>query len=234
MQAIVLAGGRGTRLRSVVSHVPKPMAPVDGRPFLEHLLDYWISQGVTRVVISVGYMRDLIKDHFGPSYRNCAIKFADEEIALGTGGAVLNCLQQLEPKEPTLVLNGDTFFAVQLNELKQFHELRGAAITLSLFESSETSRYSGVRLGTDGEILDIGSETKADSLCYVNGGVFYFSSKILKKLKTLPIQVCNLESELISGLIASGERVSGYVSRARFIDIGTPGDYLRAPSILGD
>lgn len=232
MQAIVLAGGKGTRLRSVVSDVPKPMAPVGGRPFLECLLDFWVGQGVSRVVISVGYMRDVIKSHFGSSYRDCSIKYADEEAPLGTGGAVLNCLPCLNPDQPTLVLNGDTFFAVQMNRLIEFHESHAAAVTLSLFESTDTSRYSGVTLSSDGRILEFSGSANASSMCKVNGGVFVFSAATLAKLRLLPIRTCSLESDLISQLIINGERVCGFVSPAPFIDIGTPGDYSRAPEVL--
>jgi D-glycero-alpha-D-manno-heptose 1-phosphate guanylyltransferase len=232
MQAVVLAGGQGTRLRSLVSNVPKPMAPVSGRPFLEHLLDYWITQGVDRAILSVGYMRDLIKNHFGHRYRGCGIEYADEEMPLGTGGAVLNCLPHLDHDSPALVLNGDTFFSVELNRLREFHQKQGAEVTLSLFESDDTARYSGVSLTPEWTIREFSSATPPDSLCLVNGGVFYFSGSTLARLKLLPLRKSSLESDLISGLIQEGTKVCGFLSPAPFIDIGTPEDYLRAPAIL--
>ena len=116
MEAVVLAGGLGTRLRAAVSDVPKPMAPVGGRPFLERLLDYWIGQGVRRAVLAVGYMYDTIRRHFGDEYRGCAIAYSIENHPLGTGGALIQALPLVQ--DPTfLVLNGDTYFAVPLDAL---------------------------------------------------------------------------------------------------------------------
>ena len=100
--AIILAGGKGTRLRSAVPDLPKPMAPVRGRPFLAHQMDYWIDQGITRFVLSVGYKKELIMDHFGPSYNEANIDYAIEENPLGTGGGLMLAAQDI--CEPALVL----------------------------------------------------------------------------------------------------------------------------------
>lgn len=110
--AIILAGGMGTRLRSAVPDLPKPMAPIHERPFLEHQMDYWIGQGVSRFIVSVGYMKEVIMDHFGASYRATPLTYAIEEEPLGTGGGLLLAAQGLS--ETFLVLNGDTFFEVDL------------------------------------------------------------------------------------------------------------------------
>ncbi|WP_157844846.1 sugar phosphate nucleotidyltransferase [Methylocucumis oryzae] len=118
--AIILAGGLGTRLRSVVSELPKPMASVSGRPFLEHLMDYWFAQGVTRFILSVGYQSDIITTHFGAHYRHARIDYAIESEPLGTGGGLFYALQEVD--ETVLVLNGDTFFSVALDELADFHK----------------------------------------------------------------------------------------------------------------
>src|SRR3954452_20948621 len=109
MQAIILAGGKGTRLRSAVPDLPKPMAPVAGRPFLEHQMAYWVSQGVNRFVLSVGYKAQIIIDSVGAQFRNAEVVYATEDSPLGTGGAVLHARAQLKPNEPFLVINGDTF-----------------------------------------------------------------------------------------------------------------------------
>jgi len=116
VEAVVLAGGLGTRLRAAVSDVPKPMAPVQGRPFLERLLDYWIGQGVQRAVLAVGYMHETVRKHFGEQYRNCAIDYSVEQQPLGTGGALVQTLPLVQGKT-FLVLNGDTYFAVPLAKL---------------------------------------------------------------------------------------------------------------------
>src|SRR6266404_9021237 len=150
MEAVVLAGGLGTRLRAAVSDVPKPMAPVQGRPFLERLLDYWIGQGVRRAILAVGYMHETIRRHFGEQYRGCAITYSIEHQPLGTGGALVQALPLVEGKT-FLALNGDTYFAVPLAALCEFHQQRGADASLSLFRS-DNPRYTGIALAADGRI----------------------------------------------------------------------------------
>src|SRR5262245_49936719 len=121
MQAIVLAGGLGTRLRATIGDIPKPLAPVRGRPFLEYLLAYWIGQGVTSFILSVGYRSEMITGHFGASFRGAAIDYAVEDRPLGTGGGLLLATTRLAADDPFLVLNGDTYFEVPLAALLKFH-----------------------------------------------------------------------------------------------------------------
>ena len=111
--AIILAGGLGTRLREAVPNLPKPMVPIHNRPFLEHQMDYWIEQGITRFILSVGYLKDIIISHFGNSYKSVSIDYAIETSPLGTGGALLLAAKNLN--ETFLVLNGDTFIEVSLD-----------------------------------------------------------------------------------------------------------------------
>ena len=106
--AIILAGGLGARLNNTVPNLPKPMAPINNRPFLEHQMDYWIGQGINRFILSVGYLKDLIIDHFGDKYKKASIEYAIEHKPLGTGGGLLLAAKNIT--EPFLVLNGDTFF----------------------------------------------------------------------------------------------------------------------------
>src|SRR2546425_12065025 len=116
-EAIVLAGGLGTRLRSVVADVPKPMAPIGGRPFLEYLFDHWIGQGIRRFTLSVGYRHETITGHFGNAYRGVALRYVVEEAPLGTGGALLRTLGAFPGEAPVLLLNGDTYFPVDVERL---------------------------------------------------------------------------------------------------------------------
>ena len=119
--AIILAGGLGTRLKSVVSDVPKPMAPIQSTPFLEIVINYWINQGIKRIILSVGYMSDIIINHFGKSFKDISIEYVDEVSPLGTGGALKNVLNKLIINDPFLVINGDTFFEVDLDSMTLFH-----------------------------------------------------------------------------------------------------------------
>ena len=112
--AIILAGGLGTRLRGVVQDLPKAMAPIKDRPFLEYQLDYWIGQGIRHFILSVGYRREVIMKHFGDKYRDVSIEYAVEETPMGTGGGLLLAVEKMKKRAPFLLLNGDTFFEVSL------------------------------------------------------------------------------------------------------------------------
>ena len=218
MEAVVLAGGLGTRLRAAVSDVPKPMAPVQGRPFLERLLDYWIGQGVGRVVLAVGYMHDTLRRHFGDKYRDCAITYSVEQQPLGTGGALVQALPSLRDKT-FLVLNGDTYFAVPLANLSEFHRQHRAEVSLSLFRS-DNPRYTGIALAPDGRVTSLSGQGAA------NGGVFMFESSAAARL---PAGVSSLERDLLPRLLGG---LYGCVFDAPFVDIGLPEDWRAAANII--
>jgi D-glycero-alpha-D-manno-heptose 1-phosphate guanylyltransferase len=218
VEAVVLAGGLGTRLRAAVSDVPKPMAPVGGRPFLERLLDYWIAQGVRRAVLAVGYMHDRIRQHFGDEYRGCAIAYSVEDQPLGTGGALLHALP-LVKSNTFLALNGDTYFAVPLEALADFHRQRDADVSMSLFRS-DNPRYTGVSLNPDGRVTGFGGAG------LVNGGVFLFRRAALEGL---PAKVASLEKDVLPGMKGA---IYGCVFDVPFVDIGLPEDWRAAANII--
>lgn len=217
MEAVVLAGGLGMRLRAAVSDVPKPMAPVQGRPFLERLLDYWIGQGVRRAILAVGYMHDTIRRHFGEQYRGCAIAYSIEQQPLGTGGALVQAVPLVEEKT-FLVLNGDTYFAVPLATLSDFHRQQGADVSLSLFPS-DNPRYTGIALGPDGRVTSFSGPGAA------NGGVFIFERAAAARL---PAGLSSLEKDLLPRIGS----VYGRVFDVPFVDIGLPEDWRAAANII--
>ena len=227
--AIILAGGMGTRLRSVVPDLPKPMAPISGRPFIEYLMDYWSSQGVTRFILSVGYKKDAIISHFGREYRSIPVSYAIEREPLGTGGGLLHAARGLD--DPFLVLNGDTLFKVDLSELKKFHESHKSSWTFALFRSSETKRYMGMEINTNQEITALRVSGDGND-CLVNGGVYMVERASLADLMPIENQKCSLEDELLPLLKDRGERFYGLESPGVFLDIGVPEDYSRASGIL--
>lgn len=229
--AIILAGGMGTRLRSAVPDVPKPMAPVNGRPFLEHQMDYWIDQGIDQFVMSVGYKKEVIMDHFGASYRDMPLIYAIEEQPLGTGGGLLLAAQGLS--EPFLVLNGDTFFEVDLTALLKFHDDHHSEWTFSLFRANEAGRYMGMAITSDGEITSLKSGTDEIGRL-ANGGVYLINPSTLIKSGFLPGQNCSLEDDLIPSFIGQGGKLFGLEFTGGFIDIGVPQDYHRAEDIMPD
>jgi D-glycero-alpha-D-manno-heptose 1-phosphate guanylyltransferase len=214
VEAVILAGGLGTRLRAAVSDVPKPLAPVGGRPFLERLLDYWISQGLRRAVLAVGYKHELIAAHFRNAYRGCELAYSVEDRPLGTGGALLKALSGLRT-ESFLVLNGDTYFAVPLQLLRTFHQDKKARVTMSLFRSNNP-RYTGVSVDAEGRVVSLAGGALA------NGGVFLFERT------NLPQQAFNLEKDLLPKI----SDVYGRMFDAPFVDIGLPADWRAADIII--
>lgn len=224
MDAIVLAGGLGTRLRPLVSDVPKPMAPVKGRPFLELLLEYWIGQGVRRFVLSVGYLAERVTGHFGTHWRGAEIDYAVEQQALGTGGGLLLAAAKATTKD-VLVMNGDTYFAVPLEDLRDFHRECRADWTLALFRSSDAKRYQGMGLEKDGRVSTLAGEL-------ANGGIYVFNREKLQGVPWQAGQRFSLESDLLPHALRNGWRVYGREFDRPFVDIGVPQDYQSAGAII--
>jgi len=229
-EAIVLAGGLGTRLRSVVSDVPKPMAPIAGRPFLEYLFDYWISQGISRFTLSVGYRHETITSHFGDVYRGASLRYFPETTPLGTGGALLNVLGGCNITAPVLLLNGDTYFSVDLGELSAFGARNEADIAFALFETDEPARYLGLDLRDDGRIL--GFEVQNGLTTIANGGVYWLRPQIFAERSSLTKHPRSLEIDLLPALLRAGRKLYGRVFSDTFIDIGVPEDFHRAQDVL--
>ncbi|MDQ4678449.1 sugar phosphate nucleotidyltransferase, partial [Stenotrophomonas maltophilia group sp. RNC7] len=136
MEAIILAGGFGTRLRHIVSDVPKPMAPVNDKPFLEYILNYLSKYNFSKVIMAVGYKSDLIKEHFGNSFKGIKIEYSEEVIPLGTGGAIKKAVSICKDEE-IFIINGDTFFDVNLREMKAIHGDSSCDITIAAKEMED-------------------------------------------------------------------------------------------------
>lgn len=232
MEAIVLAGGLGSRLRPVVSDVPKPMAPVNGRPFLEHLLDYWLDQGVDRFVLSVGYKHEVIEKYFGNRYQSAGIDYAIEEKPCGTGGGLLLSLPHLRGPGTFLVMNGDTFFEVELDAMRRLHRDRQADLTVALREVESNDRYGGVGIDEQGRITTFENRARTSGRTLINGGVYLAEKTAFAGIASEPGGVVSLEERLYPRMLAAGRRLYGLPSSGRFIDIGIPEDYHRAASIL--
>jgi len=232
ISAVILAGGLGTRLREVVPDLPKPMAPINGRPFLEHQLNFWIGQGITRFILSVGYKREAITGHFGARYRRVEIEYAIEEQPLGTGGGLLLATRHLLDREPFLVLNGDTFFEVPLKVLRAYHVANGADVTLALFRTQVEGRYLEVRTGPRGEIIELKGKagTKGG---LANGGVYLIERGVVERIAWDGRSPLSLEDNILPDVLRSGGRLMGFECAGRFIDIGLPEDYARAADVLG-
>ncbi|MFJ9451912.1 nucleotidyltransferase family protein [Herbaspirillum sp. NPDC101397] len=234
--AIILAGGLGTRLRSAVPDLPKPMAPIEGRPFLEYQLDYWIAQGIRHFVLAVGYRHEAISGHFGNAYGGAALDYVVEASPLGTGGGVLLALDKIAPEQPFLLLNGDTYFSVRLDRLDEFARSHDSDWCFSLFRTAETSRYLGMDIAASGRITGLKS-SQDGAECLANGGVYWIHPRALHALcaaddKLAPGAAASLENDLFPRAFDTGQRMYGLEFPGSFIDIGIPGDYHRAGSVL--
>jgi len=232
MEAIILAGGLGTRLRSAVPSLPKPMAPIKGKPFLGYLFDYWLHQGIKHFILSVGYKYEVIHEGFGTKYKDADVSYAIENEPLGTGGGLLLAIKQLRSKEPFLLLNGDTFFAVNLNNLFKYHKNCRADMTLSLVEIKNNKRYSGVLLDKQGLVCSIDSPTDSSKTSIANGGVYMIENDLFRKHLKRSLNKCSLEEELLPQLLIQKKRIAGFASNDSFIDIGIPHDYNLAANVL--
>lgn len=224
MHAIILAGGLGTRLRTILPDLPKPMAPVRGKAFLAHLLDYLATQGITRVTLSVCYRWQLIQDYFKSSYAGIAIDYVVEHKALGTGGAIANVFAHLKADDPVFVINGDTF--VYLN-YRQMYDSRASSdlLTMGVCYVSDCSRYGRV---TVSDSLVMAFEKKGESVSgFINVGVYLIHPDIFK-LVELP-RTFSFENDFLSAYTSMLKPATFFVE-GYFIDIGVPEDYLRIQS----
>ena len=229
--AIILAGGMGTRLKSVISDVPKPMAPVQGRPFLEILMTYWRGQGIEHFILSVGHLAHVIQDHFGSRWQDCQISYSIETEPLCTGGGILQACKLISSDEPFLALNGDTFFAINLDELIEFHLQNNADISLSVFTSTNTERYMGIITDTSHQIIALNAKTQAKT-CLVNGGVYALNPAFMKSMEKKQITAQSWENETLTQFLATHKRLFAQTYSSDFIDIGIPEDYARAQEFL--
>ena len=219
-EAIVLAGGLGTRLRKVVSNVPKPMADVNGKPFLEYLLQFLAKHGIKKVVLSVGYQYWVIRDYFGNSFLDMKVLYSIEKELLGTGGGIKKSLKFIE-SENTLIVNGDTYFDIDLAELFSFHKEKNSALTVALKPMRDFSRYGSVVIDDDGRIIGF-REKGYHKYGLINGGIYLLDKGIFLE-PTLP-EKFSFEKDFLEKYYKTLP-FYGKVFHNYFIDIGIPEDY---------
>lgn len=226
MEAIVLAGGFGTRLSGRLVGVPKPMAPVAGRPFLEILLAQLARSGCTRVILSVGHLHESIENHFGSAWRGMALEYEIETAPLGTGGAIRAALARAGEAN-VLVLNGDTFLQIDYAAMIEFHAQQRALLTMAISAQPDVARYGGVILDA-GRV--IGFEEKGRSgPGWINAGVY-----VLRADLNWPRHLHQKFSFETDYLAPEISRLSpaAYKAEGFFLDIGIPADLDRAQSEL--
>jgi len=221
LSAIVLVGGLGTRLGPVAGGLPKPMVPVAGRPFLEHLVRWLARSGVGRVVLAVGHRAGSVEAHFGDGAKfGVHVAYSCEAEPLGTGGALRQAAQSLG-RWPILGLNGDSFAAVDIHAMLASHAARGARVTVALTEVPQGDRFGRVRLGRDDAILGF-AEKSSGGPGLVSAGVYLLERDAVGMI---PPGRSSLEHETLPRL--AGHGAYGFVTRGFFVDIGVPADYQR-------
>lgn len=224
-EAVVLAGGFGTRLSQVVRDVPKPLAPVYTRPFLTFLLDKLSDAGVTRVILAVGYRWQQIQTYFGDSYRNMEIRYSVEDTPLGTGGAVKKAMEQVVGTA-VWVLNGDTFFDVDLSDLSALSSRHpDCPLVFALRRVDDVSRYGEVRIDADGRVLAFAEKEEGARPGTVNGGLYLVRTEWMRRLD-LP-EKFSFENDVLA-VVWRQTPVYAQAFNPFFIDIGVPDDYNKA------
>ena len=236
-QAIILAGGLGTRLRSVISAIPKCMAPVAGKPFLFYVIEYLKKQGIDKFIFSLGYKSEIIIDYINDQYPRpnvssgramLNIQFSVEEEPLGTGGAIkLACGMATEKN--ILILNGDTLFKADVKKLFAAHHKNEADCTLALKPMHNFDRYGLVEINEDNFIASFKEKQQYES-GFINGGIYILNTtKFLQE--ELPAKF-SFEKDYLEQYVDK-RKMYGLVQDEYFIDIGIPEDYERAQNELG-
>jgi len=223
MECIVLAGGFGTRLQSVVADAPKCMAPVNGQPFLHYVFDYLEQQGCTRVILSLGYKHEIVTAWLATENRSFATDYVIEQDPLGTGGGIQLALTKATEQQ-VIILNGDTMFRVDSKEMLQFHQANKAATTLALKPMNNFERYGVVQLDSEMRITAF-EEKKHYETGLINGGVYVINKTALTD-KNLP-EKYSFEKDYFEAFVHEGN-MYGFVTDGYFIDIGIPSDYEQA------
>lgn len=227
--AIILAGGFGTRLAAVVADVPKPMAPVAGRPFLEHLLDRLLSQGVRRVVLAVGYKHEVIQNHFGSEYRGLEVSYSVETDPLWTGGALRQAFEEAGLVR-ALALNGDTFCTADLSAFSAAHAKADRACSLTLVPVEDAGRYGAVELDAAGRVSAFREKNPQPAPGLINAGVYALERRVFELAP--PEKKFSFEQAVLQAHAASAGFAGFIATDATFIDIGIPEDFYRAQTLL--
>ncbi|MBF0593155.1 MAG: nucleotidyltransferase family protein [Nitrospirae bacterium] len=225
--AIVLAGGLGTRLRGIIGDLPKPMADINGRPFLQYLLEYLSRQGLERCVLSVGYRRDAIMGYFGERFGGIDLVYCVEDEPLGTGGAITKALSYVDDQE-VFALNGDTLFLADLPGLYELYRCHNCAFAMALKPMRDFDRYGVVVVDDEHRVVGF-QEKRARGFGLINGGVYVMNTQVFDGLDLQ--ENFSIEKDFLERYYQT-KRFCGFEFDAYFIDIGVAQDYERAKAEL--
>jgi mannose-1-phosphate guanylyltransferase len=230
VEAVVLVGGKGTRLRPLTLSAPKPMLPTAGVPFLAHLLSRIRAAGVRRVVLGTSYLAETFSDHFGDgSALGLDIEYVVENQPLGTGGGIRNVAKYLST-EDVLVFNGDVLCGTDLGAVVDTHRRTSADVTLHLVRVQDPRAYGCVPTAEDGQVLEFLEKIEDPPTDQINAGCYVFRRSVIESIpEGRPVSV---ERETFPELLAAGARVSGHVDTAYWRDMGTPADLIHGSADL--
>lgn len=228
MQAIILAGGLGTRLRASIGDYPKVMASINGRPFIELMLDRLAQRGVQSIIMALGYKADVVADHLGDSYRGISIRYSREEEPLGTGGATKLAMRMAAPGL-CFVLNGDTYADVDLGSMRRAHTAARTLVSIAVVRLPDVCRFGAVSI-RDGRIVSF-REKASNGAGEINSGVYLLNTDILPLFPTQ--DAFSLERDFFEAKIDQ-LRPLAFSAGSEFIDIGVPQDYERAQVYFKD
>lgn len=223
--AIILAGGMGTRLKTIISDLPKPMAPIMNVPFLTYQLNYLKHFGIKKVIFSVGYLSEKIIAHYNQFFENISIEYSIEKNPLGTGGGIRMAMSNLN-EDLVLILNGDSFFDLDLEQFYNLHLEQKSEFSLALRYVNNSERYGNIEFNSSNQITSFIEKNQLNQSGYINAGVYILSKKLYLQ-NTKPNINFSIEKDFfekqLNQLIIKGFEFKDY-----FIDIGIPEDYLKA------
>ncbi|MFC4004227.1 sugar phosphate nucleotidyltransferase [Prauserella oleivorans] len=230
VDAVVLVGGKGTRLRPLTLSAPKPMLPTAGVPFLSHLLSRIRAAGITHVVLGTSYRAAVFEDHFGDGSRfGLEIDYVVEDEPLDTGGAIRNVYDCLRADD-VVIFNGDILSGADLGALVETHRTTSADVTLHLQRVDDPSRFGSVPTDEDGRVTAFLEKTKNPPTDQINAGCYVFRREVVKSIPAG--RRVSVERETFPGLLSEGARVQGFVDDSYWLDVGTPEAFVRGSADL--
>ena len=226
MVAIILAGGFGTRLKNKIKDIPKPMISINGKPFLDYVFNQLIRNDITTVIVSIYYKGEIIVQRYGRSYKGLKIIYSIDNAPLGTGGAVREAIKKVNDNN-VFIINGDTFFDINMNELMENHRAKNNDITLSLKRMKNFDRYGYVKTTYEGEIKSF-EEKKYQSIGKIDGGIYVIKKGLFehKKSNMFFLLTDYIKAHLIE------QKIGSITFDSPFIDIGIPEDLEKAGELL--
>ena len=228
--AVILVGGKGTRLRPLTNSIPKPMLPTAGFPFLQHLLARIKDAGMTHVVLGTSFKAEVFEEFFGDgSEFGLEIEYVVEDEPLGTGGGIRNVASRLR-HDRAMVFNGDVLSGTDLGAVLRSHVEREADVTLHLLRVSDPRAFGCVPTDSDGRVSAFLEKTEDPPTDQINAGTYVFQREVIEAIPAG--RAVSVEREVFPELLERGSRVFGHVDQAYWRDMGTPSDFVRGSSDL--